>query len=125
LMEILCSELPHYSREDILHHEEWYRKLCALQDRKRVRSKEYEAMREKLLSEGKSKMSEFRLKCDKERMEEEYNMRREERMKELQSHLEIQRAIRIESMQERLQEIQQLKDKVTSHIVRFVLLSLT
>lgn len=112
MTELISAQLPHRSHEEISSHEDWYRGVVSISERRKIKSREYEEKREKMLADGRKYLESVReqRRIDEKELEERRLL--EIRIKELQNKLELQRAERILLMQGRLNEIQQLRSKV-------------
>jgi len=109
LSAALASQLPHMTHAQISSHEDWYRSMRSLQDRRRAATQAHETNREELLRQARESLQNAREKAEEEERIMRERERHEKARAELHLALNIQRAERVKEMESRLAEIEQLR----------------
>lgn len=107
MMELLTSQLPSKSMDDILLHEEWYRKMKLLQGKYKDAEAVYKTNRQDLMNEARKAVADFIVQKkeeeERDRLLDEQEMRREA----LHRKLSTQQEEKEREMRAKLEEMKQ------------------
>ena len=63
LSSVLAAQLPHMSAADISRHENWYRALKSIAERKKLATQAHDSVKQQLFEEGKKNVASARKKA--------------------------------------------------------------
>lgn len=121
----MISQLPLRSAEDISRHEDWYKCLKSIQERKKLQIQQMETRFNEILEQAKQHLTVLRNKILEDRLINEERERHELARYDLPTYLlsthpyraelhkllHLQRAKKVEELQQKLQANQELKRK--------------